>query len=176
MISRLKRSAEIVAVTCGGRSLMTTRRSSLSSRATKTRDMPPPPSSRSRTYLSAKWDWRSASRSDTVYSIRKERAAFNAVTGRRSLRRRLDRRFVPASEADGRHGQHRGRQESVTDARMLAMPGQMAILLVPNELWVGLGIAVLDLGRRAGLGELAVHLGGDLVGGHLRHGRLGPCS
>ena len=54
MISRLNRSAEIVAVTCGGRSLMTTRRSSLSSRATNTRDMPPPPSSRSRTYLSAK--------------------------------------------------------------------------------------------------------------------------
>jgi len=44
----------------------------------------------------------------------------------------------------------------------------MANRLVPNELRVGLPVAVLELGGRAGLGELAVHLGGDLVGGHLR--------
>ena len=52
------------------------------------------------------------------------------------------------------------------------MPGRTAIRLAPNELRVGLRIAVLDLGRRAGLGELAVHFGGDLVRRDLRHGRL----
>src|SRR4051812_14377483 len=47
MISRLKRSTETDAANSGGNTLTTTRRPSVVSKATKTRDMPPPVSSRS---------------------------------------------------------------------------------------------------------------------------------
>src|SRR5215475_15899572 len=47
MISRLNRSTETVAASSNGRTLMTTVRPSVLSRATNTLDIPPPPSSRS---------------------------------------------------------------------------------------------------------------------------------
>src|SRR3569833_493276 len=50
MISRLKRSTETLAASSYGRTFTTTIRPSTLSRATKTVDIPPPPSSRSREY------------------------------------------------------------------------------------------------------------------------------
>jgi hypothetical protein len=49
MISRWKRSTDTVAARLGSSTLNTTRRFSRLSFATKTRDIPPPPSSRSMT-------------------------------------------------------------------------------------------------------------------------------
>ena len=51
-ISRLKRSIETPAASSGGRTFTTTVRPSAVSFAVKTRDIPPPPSSRSRVYAS----------------------------------------------------------------------------------------------------------------------------
>jgi len=60
LISRSNRSALRPAASSVERTLTTTRRPSRRSSATKTRDMPPPPSSWSRVYAPPKFDWRSS--------------------------------------------------------------------------------------------------------------------
>src|SRR6185369_1280976 len=65
-ISRSNRSAENDAPWSEARTLMTTSRPKRVSSATKTRDIPPPPSSRSMRYVSPRAAWRLSRRSDVI--------------------------------------------------------------------------------------------------------------